>query len=532
MSDPARAPQHTMLAIDLGTSSVKVGLVDIHGRVLGSTSEPLTLQLIGQHGAEQDPDEWWRAIATAVRRLTAQHPTAAALLAGVGVTAQWSGTVAVGADGRPLMNAVIWMDARGAPYVDAITDGPFKIAGYGAARLASWLRRTGGIPTHSGKDSLAHILFIKHERPDIYDRTRCFLEPKDYINLRLTGRLAASFDSITLHWVTDTRDITRIDYDETLLRLATVERDRLPDLAPATAVLGPLLPAVARELGIAPELPVVLGTPDLQSAALGSGALHDYAAHLYLGTSSWVTCHVPFRKTDVRHNMATLPSAVPGRYFVADEQETAGACLAFLRDALIYPDDGLGLAAPPADVYRRFDALAERIPPGSDKLLFLPWLKGERTPVENPLVRGGFFNLGLQHTRAHLIRAVLEGVAFNTRWLFGALEQFVGRRLDVLNLIGGGANSDLWAQIYADVLDRTVRQVADPLQANLRGVGMLAAVGLGFTDWEQLADEVPIRRVYRPNPALRPLYDELFAVFQALYHANKPIFDRLNHLGT
>ena len=188
-----------------------------------------------------------------------------------------------------------------------------------------------------------------------------FLEPKDWLNARLTGRLAASFDSIALHWVTDNRHPDRIRYDPALLRLAGIEQSRLPELLAATDILGPLLPGPAAALGVPAGIPVVVGTPDLQSAAIGSGATRDYQAHLYVGTSSWLTCHVPFKRTDLRHNIASLPSPIPGRYFVADEQETAGAALTFLRDRVLFGDD------PPPGAYREFDRMAGQAPPGQ------PW---------------------------------------------------------------------------------------------------------------------------------------------------------------
>src|SRR5690606_23407823 len=155
----------------------------------------------------------------------------------------------------------------------------------------------------------------------------------------------------------------------------------LPDLARAVDVLGPLTPEAASDLGLAPETKVVMGTPDVQSAAIGSGAVEDFAGHIYIGTSSWLTCHVPFKKTDLLHNMASLPSALPDRYFVANAQETAGACMAWLRDNLIYADDGLELGPAPDDAFERLGALAASIAPGSDKLIFTPWLFGERSPV-------------------------------------------------------------------------------------------------------------------------------------------------------
>jgi xylulokinase len=516
------------LAIDLGTSGPKVALVSLRGEVAAWTFEPTPVDLLPNGGAEQDPRDWWAAITRAAQRLKQQAGVSVDDVIAVSCTGQWSGTVAVDDGGQPLGKAIIWMDSRGAPYVRQITGGPLRIAGYGVDKLARWLPLTGGIPAHSGKDSIAHILFLKHERPEVYRAAQQFLEPKDYLNLRLTGRGAASFDSIALHWLTDNRDIQRVRYDAGLFRLAGLDANQFPELKRAVDVLGPLTAEAAAELGLKPGTPVVLGTPDVHSAAVGSGAVRDYEAHLYLGTSAWITCHVPFKKTDLDHNMASLPSAIPGRYLVANAQETAGACLTYLRDQLFFAADELRAAPAPDDLYAVFDRMAARVPAGSDGLIFLPWLYGERTPIEDHTVRGGFFNQSLQTTRAHLVRAVFEGVACNARWLLDAVERFAGRRFAALNMIGGGAASDVWCQIHADVLGRTIQQVKDPILANLRGAAWLAAVGLGHTTFDALSERVPIARIYHPNPALQPLYAELFREFVALYRRNRAAYARLN----
>jgi xylulokinase len=304
-----------ILAIDLGTSGSKVAIVAVNGQVVANEFEETPLLLLPNGGAEQRPDDWWNAIVKATRRLLNQNRVAQSDIVAVACTGQYSSTVAVGKDGRPLMNTINWMDTRGARHVHAITGGPFRIRGYGIGKLLTWLRLTGGVPTHSGKDSIAHILYLKHERPQIYQQTYKFLEPKDYINLRLTGQYAATYDSINLHWLTDNRDISDIVYHDRLLAMSGVDREKLPDLKRTTDILGTLRPDVAAELGIVASLPVVAGSTDAQSAAIGSGAVRDYEGHLYLGTSSWISCYVPFQKdrhrqqygiAAVRHSGAVL----------------------------------------------------------------------------------------------------------------------------------------------------------------------------------------------------------------------------------
>jgi xylulokinase len=517
-----------ILAIDLGTSGPKVALVTTDGEVLASEVESTELFLSEGGGAEQDPEDWWRAIMTATRRITDRELVPKERIIAVAVTSQWAGTVPVDKDGNALRRAIIWLDSRGAKYVPEVAGGLVRIQGYGALKLESWLRKTGGVPSLAGKEPVAHILFLRHEEPDIYDAAYKFMEPKDYLNLRLTGKFLATTDSITLHWVTDNRDIDNVRYDEKLLAQTTLPREKLPDLRRAVDVIGTLTSAAAAELGLNEDTKVVGGTPDVPAAAIGSGAVGDFEGHIYVGTSSWLTCHVPFKKTDLVHNMASLPSALPGRYFIGNEQETAGACIAWLRDNVLFRDDVLDPGAPPDDALERFGELAAGAPAGSDKLIFTPWLYGEHTPVANPHLRAAFSNLSLRTTRAHMVRSVMEGVAYNTRWLMGGVESFTGRPFEGLRFIGGGAKSELWCQIFADVLNRPIDRVADPLSANVRGAAFVAAVGLGKLEVQDIASRVPIEKRYMPNRDHRPIYDELFKAFLEIQKNNEAMYNRLN----
>lgn len=517
-----------VLSIDLGTSGPKAALFSVQGEFVGSEFEETRVILLPEGGAEQSPQEWWTAIETAVKRLLARRLIPSEEIVAVASTAQWSGTTPVDRDGNALRNAINWMDARGAPYIHKLFDGPFKVEGYSLPKLLKWLQITGGMPGNAGKDPLAHILYLKNAQPDIYRCAYKFLEPVDYIGLRLTGKMAASFNSIILHWVTDNRNIENVTYHQGLVRQSGIDPAKLPDLKPVNAPLGFLLPQVAREWGLREDVKVVMGSPDVHSAAIGSGAARDYETHLYIGTSGWLTCHVPFKKTDVFHNIASLPSAIPGRYLLTNEQESAGGCLQYLRNNILFSQDELAIGANPSNAYQLFDRIAERTPAGSDKLIFTPWLYGERAPVDDHLVRGGFHNLSLGATRAHMVRAVFEGVAYNVRWLLGAVEKFIGRKVGSINMVGGGARSDVWCQIQADVLNHPIRQVKDPIEANARGAALLASASLGYLGYREIGTHVPILKTYIPNPDHRKIYDELFAEFVAIYQNNRKIYARLN----
>jgi xylulokinase len=491
-----------------------VALVAPDGQVLDREKEPVGLSVLPGGGVEQSPEEWWRATAAASRRLTARAGGDVPLMA-IAVTAQWAGTVPVGADGEPLSDALIWMDARGAPFVRRAAGGRVRVAGYGPLNLVRWLRRTGGAPALSGRDPFGHILYLKHEHPQVYADAALLLEPADWLGLKLTGRAATTGVTATLHWITDTRDLGAIRYDDRLVRTAGVDRAKLPELLPTGSVLGPLTDAAARELGVAPGAPVVAGTPDTMSAAVGSGAVADGAAHLYVGTSSWLSCHVGFKRTDPLNSIASLPSAIPGRYLVSDEQETAGGSLEKLSELL-----GAGIGELLAE--------AATASPGSEGVLFTPWLNGERTPVDDHLVRGGWFNVGIGTTRAQLARATLEGVALNLRWMQRPVERFAKRRLDPLAFVGGGARSELWCQIMADVLDREVRQIADPVDANVRGAALLAGLALGELRVADIPGCVAVAATYTPRAEHRATYDKLFEAFRGLYKSTRSLYRSLN----
>jgi xylulokinase len=520
--------QRSVLAWDLGTSGPKAALVTERGEVLGSEFEPVELLLFPGGGAEQRPDEWWDALCRATDRLLARNLAPCSSIVAVGVTAQWSGTVAIGKDGRPLMNAVIWMDSRGAEYVREITGGPIRIAGYAPHKLFRWVRLTGGAPVHSGKDAFAHMVYIRHAHPAVYEKTSKFLSPKDYLTCRLTGRACATFDSIADSWVTDNRDPRDIRYVPSLIASSGIDREKFPELCGASEVVGPLLAEHCERFGLSADVKVFGGAPDLHSAAVGAGTTRDFEPHLYIGTSSWIAAHVPHKKTDIFNNMASLPAAIPGRYLLLNEQETAGACLVHLRDKLFYASDELATGAAPSNAFQLFDRAAAPSPAGSNGLLFLPWLYGERTPVEDPLLRGALFNYSLAHGRGDVIRAVLEGVALNTRWLFGHVEKFFGKSVQELRLIGGGAESELWSRIFSDVLNRRVLRVESPQLSNLRGAGLIAWVGLGELSWEDVPSRVRVKEPIEPDPRHRTAYDERYDEFQELYRKTRGTFARMN----
>jgi xylulokinase len=348
------------------------------------------------------------------------------------------------------------------------------------------------------------------------------------MNLRLTGRFAATFDSILTSWVTDNRDPDAIHYDPGLVSRCGVDGAKLPEIVPCTAVLGVLRPEVASDLGLGKDVQVVAGAIDTTAAAIGAGAVEDYLPHLYIGTSSWMATHVPFKKTDAVSNLASVPCAVPGHYLLIALQATAGGNLTYLRDNILYHKDELLQEADVPDIFKVLDRIAARVPAGANGVLYTPWIWGERAPVDDRNLRAGLYNLSLNNTREDIIRAFLEGIAFNTRWLLGPVKKFLGRDVPSINIVGGGAQSDIWCQIFADVMNVEIRQVADPIYANARGAAWIAAVGLGEISYADVPGLVVFKARYQPNAKNRAVYDEQYGIFLEIYRKMKSVYRRMN----
>jgi xylulokinase len=503
---PETTPTPYVLSIDLGSGGPKAAIISDTGDVIASAAEKTTTHLLPRGGAEQDPDEWWNGAKKTARHAISASGVSPKDIIAVSCTSQWSVVVPVGEHGEPLMRAVHWLDTRGGPYNRTMIRGFPSIQGYGLFKLLKWIRLTGLAPTHSGVDSLGHILFIKNERPEIYAQTFKFLEPMDYLTLRLTGRFTASQHTMAPMLVADTRRWSRLDYSDELLKLAGVEKEKFPQLIPSDGFIGPLLPAVAKELGLRPTTQVLTGINDTNSSAIGAGAVGDFDGIIYIGTSLVMTCHLPFKKTDLFHLMTTMPSPIRSRYLLMAEQGTGGKSLEFYLKNIVYADDELGAAPMPDDAYERVNRIAAAVPAGSEGVLYLPWLNGTLAPEENATARGGFFNLSLS----------------------GPAEKLTGQKFSHFRFAGGGAQSDVWAQIHADVLGVPIHQLADPTHVTVRGAALLAFDRLGHRSLKESADLVKIRRVFEPDESKRAVYDKMYEQFRAVYKRNKKVFAALN----
>lgn len=516
-----------ILAVDLGTSSMKVAYVTISGSVLAWESVPLQLIITPDGGTEQSPKEWWQAFLTAGKRLLQKQGDAGRIIA-ICCSTQGESTVPVDREGNALMNCILWMDMRGASALQKQFRGLINLTGAGLRNTLRWVRLTGGMPSMTGKDPAAHMLFIRDNYPEVYARTYKFLNVLDFMNLKLTGRFTATYDSILTSWVTNNRDPDDIHYDPCLVKDSGIPIEKYPEIVSCTQVIGTIKPDIAEQLGLSRDVQVVAGAIDNTAAAIGSGAVMDFALHLYIGTSSWMAAHVPYKKTDIASSLASVPCAIPGRYLLTALQATAGGNLTFLRDNVLYHKDELLQEENVPDIFKVLDIIAARTPAGSNKVIYTPWIWGERAPVEDRTLRAGLYNLSLNNNREDIIRAFLEGIAFNTRWLLQPVEKFMKRKVPSINIVGGGAQSDIWCQIFADVMDREIRQVADPVCANARGAAWIGAVGLGEIRYADIPELVKINRIYKPNSQNRLLYDKRFHTFIQIYHKMHKIYHSLN----
>lgn len=544
-----------VLGIDLGSGGPKVAAVALDGEILATALRGVSVDVGADGAATQDAAEWQRTLTAAVQEVAAAM--VGAKLVSIGITGQWGSSVPVGVDGVAVGPVLMWADSRGARYARDIVGGPISVGGYSPRKMVSWIRLTGGGPNPAGADPTGHWQLLTHDFPDVARRTAYLLEPVDYLGYLLTGQVAATPASMILSWLTDNRPPrTRTSgrtrgaptgaplaphYVADLVRKARRDPATLPPLQPTGSVQGGLLPEVAEQWGVAAGTPVITGIPDFHAAAIGSGGVAPFQTHMAISTTAWFSAPVPFKKTDVWHSIATVPGLQPELPLVINNVETAGAALTWLREQIIAPADGLsgggsGIGAEGAasvglnPTYEELIALAVDVPAGSEGVLFAPWLAGERSPVDDRDLRGTWLNLSLRTTRAALVRSVLEGVAYNARWLFEPYEKFLGQRVGQIRILGGGAQSDLWCQIMADVLDRPIERVADPRNAQLRGVALWSLVGLGRMSLQQAAASVPIDRLFRPNPANRDVYDALYAEYRRIHPMVKSMYRRLSRI--
>jgi xylulokinase len=509
-----------VLSIDLGTGGPKVALVATDGSIVAAAVRPITTTFVGSNGAEQDPEAIWQAILSASKQVIHEAGRPAHEILGVTCTSQYLSIVPIDARGRPVGNMIPWMDGRGS----ALTR---RLYAENPKAFPRWLEIAGMPPLPSGNDSLSHMLFLKNEQPEIYQRAAKLVEPADYITTRLTGSCTSNACTAFSQLLIDIRDLSRVAYHDELIAISGIDREKLPDLVPVGSQVGTIDKEIAEAIGLPIDTPVFAGVNDTHAAAIGTGVFLPGRGAINVGTTCQVLAFVDRMQADVEHWILAMPSPIRDRYMVMAEIGLGGKPLEHFLTNIAFADDELAHHAS-ADPFANVERTLRATPAGSGGLLYLPWLAGSQSPVSNASMRGAFLNISLETDRARMLRAVLEGVTFSLRWALPVVETFVDARFEALQFSGGGAVSAEWAQIMADMMDRPVHQLADPRHVNNRGTAFLAFQELGLASLDEVDKLCRIEHIFDPKPENRAVYAKLFEQFVHAHERTRPIFEALN----
>lgn len=490
-----------MLGIDVGTQSTKCVVLDTNGQLRGLGQAEYGVDMPRPNWAEQQPETWWTAAISAIRDALHQSNTSAAQVRGIGLAGQMHGAVLLGSDLIPLRPAIIWMDRRSANLCETIQARvpPHVITQAAGNRLS---------PGFAG----ASLGWLHEVEPDTLNQTRVVIQPKDYIALQLTGEISSDPSDAAATWL---YDITERRWSEVLAAACGISLDKLPPVHNSAEVIGKLTAEAAEILGLRAGIPVVAGAGDQAALLTGAGVVESGRGSITLGTGGQITIvsNRPMIDPDLRLN--TFCHAVPDRWYTMGAILNGGIALRWWRQIIDSRREKTSYA----------DLLLEagQVPAGSDGLIFLPYLEGERTPHMDPDATGAFIGLTQRHTTGHMTRAVLEGVAYAFRDCFLTL-QSIGPTPDHFLIGGGGSQGPLWRQIIANVLGVSLQTVAGREHTAV-GAAILAGLGAKvFYDLPQaVASTVDYGPMEAPNPMDQEIYAEQFAKFQALYPALRAI---------
>ncbi len=501
-----------LLGIDLGTSSVRATLITPGGDLLGTGAREYPIVTPRPGWAEQDPATWWSATCAAVAGALRAGRVPAEAIAAVGLSGQMHGLVLTDGAGVPVRPAIIWPDTR------AVEECAEVASRIGRDRLYE----ISGLPAATGLFGVS-LLWVRRHEPAAYERAERALLPKDYIRYRLTGQHATdpTDGSGTLLF-----DVRRRTWAEEIVRALGLRRDLLPPVVESSALAGRVAEASAAATGVPPGTPVAVGGSDQAMGAIGAGVVEEGVVASTIATGGQVITTVREPAVDPQGRLHTLCHAMQEAWLLMGAILSAGLSLRWFRDALGEAEVAAARRAG-GDPYALLTALAEGVGPGADGLVFLPYLAGERTPHMDPRARGCFVGLSLSHTKAHLVRAILEGVAFGMR---DALDIFREMGIPVATVVctGGGARSRLWRQIQADVYGVPVWTVAREEHSSY-GAALLAGVAAGVYDGVREAAQGTLRmgEVVHPVDAHRAVYERQYAVYRGLYPALRRTFRML-----
>ncbi|MFD8768736.1 xylulokinase [Microbacterium oxydans] len=490
-----------IIAHDLGTTGNKASLHHDDGRIAASVTVAYPAHFAAGGVAEQNPDDWWNAVVAATRDLIARTSTPTSDIVGLVVSGQMMGAVLLDAEGEPARPAIIWADTRAGAQQRELEDAIGAERAYGI--LGHRLN-----PTYS----VEKIMWVRDNEPDVWARVRRVCVAKDFIVLRLTGRLATDRSDAS---GTNAYGQAAGTWSDEVLRAARLDRALFPEILESTQIAGALTDAAAAALGLHTGVRVVMGGGDGPLAAVGSGVVApEDGAYVCLGTSSWISFAADAPLHDPGMRTFTFDNVVPGSFVPTATMQAGGASVQWIAEALspdpAHPETGRLTAEASADV-------------DTDDLYFLPYLLGERSPLWDPDARGAFVGLSRHHGRAHLVRAVLEGTAFN---LLSCIQAFraSGAVIDRIDAVGGGAQSDVYLSVLADVWGVPVRRRTIVEEANSLGAAVTAAVGLGITDFSAARALSEVTAEFTPDAGRHAVYAERHARFTDAYAALAPWF--------
>ena len=504
------------IGIDIGTSGTKTVLFDRNGNVIrGSSYEyPLHQPAIGY--AEQDPEDWWRAVQCSIRDVVDSSGIKKDDIKGIGLSGQMHGAVLMDKDNNVLRRAIIWCDQRSGRECDEITSV------IGADRLIEITAN----PALTGFTA-SKILWVKNNEPNIYDKIKKVLLPKDYIRFKLTGEFATEVSDASGMQL---MNIAGRSWSHEVISEVCMDIEWFAKMYESQEVSGMISSEAAVVTGLKQGTPVVGGAGDQAAGAVGNGIVKKGVVSSTIGTSGVVFAHSDTVTIDPQGRVHTFCHAVPGAWHIMGVTQGAGLSLKWFRDNFCLEEidqaSSIGL-----DPYFIMDKKAAAINAGSNGVIYLPYLMGERTPHLDPDARGVFFGLSAKHGKYDMVRSVMEGVVYSLRDCFEIIE---GMGVDVGNVraSGGGGKSQLWRQMQADILNVDINTVSSP-EGPALGVAILASVGTGeYSSVQEACDNIiRIKTLQKANTANVPEYEKYYQIYKSLYTSLKSDFKKIAALA-
>lgn len=528
---------HYIIAYDIGTTTCKTCLYKITDKLIlmdSAAGKYPSYQLPGG-GIEQDPGDWWKAMCSTTQDIVQRNPGLQDKIKGISFCAQMQGLVLVDKDLKVLCPAMSYMDQRAVKQKKVFFEHGIRIEGMNLFKLLKSLLINGAV-AGSVKDPVWKYKWTRENKPEIFKQVHKWLDVKDYLIARSTGECTMTSDSAFATFLTRQKNNKTL-WSHTLLKMYGIHPFHMPAIINAVEIAGYLGKKQAKELYLHPGIPVFGGGGDASMITLGTGAVREGDTYIYTGTSGWVSTTVKSQKVDISSRIASIVGAQPGFYNYFAEQETAGKCLEWVKDHLaldeinVYLEQKTILDNPESEYVSLYDFLIktiEQVSPGSGGVIFTPWIHGNRSPFEDPHVRGIFFNLSINTGKKEMIRAVVEGIIFHQKWLLTSIQKKF-QVSDPIGFAGGGALSPFMAQLMADILEHPVQSLRNPQNCGAAGAALTAGIGLGLiSGFSRVKSFVPVGEIFYPQKTDSAVYSRHFEVFKQLYPANKASFKTLN----